>query len=130
MAGLKLARWIEGDDAIKAINKLHGMPIDVERGFIAHYEGTYDKATVWVSEASTEDLAKRQIAVMMRKMQDNTKSPFGHYRTLNIKGLEVSAFDGMGQVHYVFRDKQWVYWASADERRIDEILRHIRKNRY
>ncbi|MCK4389194.1 MAG: hypothetical protein KAV83_03005 [Desulfobacterales bacterium] len=118
---------ITGDDAIKAINQLHGMHVDVVRGFIVHYRGTQDKATVWVSEASSQELAKKQIAVMMHKMRDNTRSPFSHYRALEIKGVRVIAFDGMGQVHYVFRDNRWAYWISADAKRIDKIFEHIAK---
>jgi hypothetical protein len=123
--GLELVKLITGDDAIKAINKLHGMPVDVLRGFIAHYEGVNDKAIIWVSEASSKELAKNQIAVMIHKMKNNRRSPFSHYRTLHIKGLRVIAFDGTGQVHYVFRDNKWVYWISADAQQMDKILKHV-----
>jgi hypothetical protein len=124
--GLEQVRLITGDEAINAINKLHGMPIDVVRGFIAHYKGVRDKATIWLSEAQSEDLAKRQIEVMVEKMKQSKRSPFSHYRVSHVKGRRVVGFDGMGQVHYVFRDKKWVYWISADAWRIDEILDHIR----
>jgi hypothetical protein len=123
--GLKLVKLITGDDAIKAINQLHGMPINVVRGFIAHYEGVHDKAVIWVSEATSEKLAQRQIAVMIQKMKSSRRSPFSHYRTLDIKGLRVIAFDGMGQVHYVFRDNKWAYWISADAKRMDKIMKHV-----
>jgi hypothetical protein len=123
--GLKLVKLITGDDAIKAVNQLHGKPINVARGFIAHYEGVHDKATIWVSEASSQELAKRQIAVMIRRMKNNRRSPFSHYRALDIKGLTVIAFDGTGQVHYVFRDNRLVYWISADAKRMDKIMKHV-----
>jgi hypothetical protein len=122
---LELVKLVTGDDALKAINKLHGMPIDVARGLIAHYEGMNDKATIWVSEASSQDLAEEQIVVMIRKMKSNARSPFSHYRTMNKKGFRVIAFDGMGQVHYVFRDNKWAYWISADAKHIDMVLQHV-----
>jgi hypothetical protein len=122
---LELVKLITGDDAIKAINKLHGMSIDVARGLIAHYEGMNDKATIWVSEASSRNLAEEQIVVMIRKMKSNSRSPFSHYRTMNKKGFRVIAFDGMGQVHYVFRDNKWVYWISANAKHIDRVLQHV-----
>jgi hypothetical protein len=122
---LELVKLITGDDAIKAINKLHGMSIDVARGLIAHYEGMNDKATIWVSEASSRNLAEEQIVVMIRKMKSNSRSPFSHYRTMNKKGFRVIAFDGMGQVHYVFRDNKWVYWISANAKQIDKVLQHV-----
>jgi len=122
---LELVKLITGDEAIKAINKLHGMSIDVVMGLIAHYEGMNDKATIWVSEASSQDLAEEQIVVMIRKMKSNARSPFSHYRTMNKKGFRVIAFDGMGQVHYVFRDNKWAYWISADAKHIDMVLQHV-----
>jgi hypothetical protein len=123
--GLELVEWISGDEAIKAINKLHGMPIDVVKGFIAKYEGPREKATIWVSEAASEELAEEQIMVMIQKMKDNRRSPFSHYRDLRVRDLKVVAFDGMRQTHYVFRDNKWVYWVSADAERIDKILQHV-----
>ena len=97
---------ITGDRALEAINRLHGMPIDVARGFIAYYQGNGgDKATVWVSEASSEEFANKQIEVMIQKMKQSQRSPFRHYRVLNLKGLRVVAFDGMGR-SIVFSDKR------------------------
>jgi hypothetical protein len=124
--GLNLVKLITGDRALEAINRLHGMPIDVVRGFIAYYQGNSgDKATIWVSEAASEELANKQIEVMIEKMKQSQRSPFRQCRELDLKGLRVVAFDGMGQVHRVFRQKRWVYWISADAGRIDDIVGHI-----
>ena len=125
---LDMVQLVTGEDAQKAIDRLHGMPINVVRGFIAHYKGVYGKATIWVSEATTENLAIEQIEVMIDKMKKSKRSPFSNYRQWNKEGLNVIAFDGMGQVHYVFKDKTWVYWVSADGRSIDMILEHIQSH--
>jgi hypothetical protein len=124
---MELVQWITGPEAVNAINKLHGMPIDVVRGFIAHYEGTHDKATIWVSEASSQALAKKQFSVMIQKMKSNRRSPFSQFRDLYTGSRRVVAFDGIGQTHYVFVDDKWVYWVSANAKRIDKILQHICK---
>jgi hypothetical protein len=123
--GLELVEWISGDEAIKAVNKLHGMPIDAVTAFIAKYKGPQEMATIWVSEAASKELAKEQITIMLQKMKDNRRSPFSHYRDLYIRGLKVIAFDGMRQTHYVFGNNTWVYWISADPERIDKILGHV-----
>lgn len=127
LEGLEQVRLVTGDEAINAINRLHGMPIDVVRGFIAYYEGLDDKATIWLSEATSENLAKRQIEVMIDRMKKSRRSPFSHYRLLDANGVSIIGFDGMGQVHYVFRENRWVYWISADAGRIDKILDHVMK---
>jgi len=129
LEGLKLVRLVTGDEAIKAIDELHGVPIDAVRGFIADYEGAHGKATIWVSEATSEDLAERQIEIMINKMKNSKRSPFSHYRVSDAEGIRVIGFDGMGQVHYVFRDNKWVCWISAHSGRIDKILAHILKGR-
>ena len=122
---LEMVQLVTGEEAKQAIDQLHGMPINVVRGFIVHYKGLYGRATVWVSEATTEDLATEQIEVMIDKMKKSKRSPFSNYRQWNKEGWDIIAFDGMGQVHYVFKDKIWVYWISADARCMDMILEHI-----
>jgi hypothetical protein len=101
------------------------MSIDVVKGFIAQYKGPHGLATIWVSEAVSEELAEEQIVIMIKKMKGNKRSPFSHYRDLRVKDLKVIAFDGMRQTHYVFRDNKWVYWISADAEGIDKIVHHV-----
>ena len=127
IGGLTLVELLEGEEAIKQINKLHGKSIKVVRGFIAHYEGDHQKAALWVSEAESDALAQDQIGVMIDKMKSNPRSPFSNYRTLERQGHQVMAFDGMRQVHYVFREGPWVYWISADDTGIDTVFEHFKK---
>jgi hypothetical protein len=127
--GLERMRLLSGRDALHAINRLHGMPIDMKRGFVAFYQTPHgDKATIWVSEAPSETLGEKQIAVMFAKMKGNDKSPFKEYRTVKVKDTTVVGFDGLGQVHYVFRIGKWVYWISTNKRQADLLLSHIIKS--
>lgn len=126
---LERVSLLSGREAIRAINRLHGMAIDMERGFVASYQAPPgEKATIWVSEAPSQELGEKQIEMMVAKMKGNQKSPFEKYRTVKAKGINVIGFDGLGQVHYVFGMGKWVYWISADEKRVDRILRYITKN--
>jgi hypothetical protein len=127
IAGLERARLLSGEEAVCAINRSHGIPIDMKRGFVAFYEAPGEKATIWVSEALAEELGVKQIDIMIAKMKGNHRSPFSRYRTVVARNTEVIGFDGLGQVHYVFRIGKWVYWISADEKRIDELLDHVIK---
>ena len=127
IGGLTLVELLEGEEAIKQINNLHGKSINVVRGFIAHYEGDHQKAVVWVSEAESDALAQDQVEVMIDKMKNTPGSPFRNYRILERQGRQVMAFDGMRQVHYVFREGPWVYWISADDTRIDTVFEHVKK---
>jgi hypothetical protein len=125
--GMTLVREISGEEAMQAINELHGMPIHVLRGFIFHYQAVDGKAVVWVSEAASRKLATEQIDVMIEKMKKNKRSPFSRFGEFEENGMNVIAFNGMGQVHYVFKIGRWVYWVSAGPRSIEAILEHIEK---
>jgi len=126
--GLKVVRTVSGDEAISAINKLHGLALDVVRGVIVHYEGAtdaHDKATIWASEARSERQAEEQTHVMMDKMKGNTRSPFKGYRPAKFKDVQAIRFEGLGQAHCVFQKGNWVYWISAQEQGIDGIVSHL-----
>ena len=123
--GLTLTKLISGQEAIKAINKLHGMPIRIRSGFIAHYKANRHKATIWVSEAHSEDLADKQIKIMIIKMKNSKRSPFNRYSASVFRKTKVISFYGMGQIHYVFRIDKWVYWVSADEEHVNKLLEHL-----
>ncbi|MCD6139190.1 MAG: hypothetical protein J7J91_11615 [Deltaproteobacteria bacterium] len=125
--GLTLVKLATGDDAGEAINELHGKRINIVKGFVAHYRAGHDKATIWGSEAATEEAAKNQLVVMIHKMKHNRRSPFHNYRTLNMNDHKVIAFDGMGRVHYLFRNNKWLYWITADAKRIDKIFEQVSK---
>jgi hypothetical protein len=124
---LERVKLVEGEEAIRQINKLHGKPIDVVRGFIAEYQGDHSKATTWVSEAQTAEMAEDQVVVMLEKMKSNPRSPFSNYQAVERRGTHVIAFEGLGQTHYVFRKGNWVYWIDADSNQIDTVLEHIQK---
>lgn len=124
---MSLAELLKGDEAGDAINRLHGTSIDMRRAYVAHYKGVGEKASIWVSEAPTEQLAVEQIRVMLDKMKNNVRSPFKDYRDFKKEGFEIIAFTGIGQIHYVFKANKWVYWISADARRIDNMLQHVLK---
>lgn len=128
IGGLHRTRLLSGAKAIEAINRLHGMPINIVRGFVADYSGAGAKAAVWVSEAESASLAQHQVDVMIAKMKKNPHSPFTRYRTLDVAHTRVIGFDGMGQVHYVFVKKAWVYWISADPAASESVLHYILKN--
>ncbi|MBW2108961.1 MAG: hypothetical protein JRI36_09890, partial [Deltaproteobacteria bacterium] len=75
IVGLHRVRLLSGTKAIEAINKLHGMSIDIVKGFVADYKGPGGKATIWVSQAESQSLAQRQVEKMIAKMKKNKRSP-------------------------------------------------------
>ena len=123
--GLKLVRLITGKDALLAINKLHGKKINVARGIIAFYQGEGEKAIVWVSESACTDDAMQQTESMIERMTASKRSPFSDYEEIELDGVKIYSFKGMGQKHYIFRISKSIYWISANPGMIDELRKSI-----
>ena len=129
IGGFRQVRLVSGEEAVNSINKLHGMPIQMTRGIVGYYEGIRDKATVWVSQAATEDVGRKQVEVMIGKMRGSGRSPFSGYSTSVEDGRKVSRFVGLGQAHAVFTEEAWVYWVSAHPEDMDLLLKHLWKGK-
>ncbi|MEA3414701.1 MAG: hypothetical protein U9R02_00840 [Thermodesulfobacteriota bacterium] len=123
--GLKLVQVITGKDALVAINKLHGKKINVARGMIAIYQGKGEKAIVWVSESDCTDDAIQQTESMIERMRASKRSPFSNYEVIELNGVKIYSFQGMGQKHYIFRISKDIYWISANSGTIDELCKSI-----
>ena len=123
--GLKLVRLITGKDALLAINKLHGKKINVARGMIAFYQGEGEKAIVWISESACTDDAMQQTESMIERMTASKRSPFSDYKEIELNGVKIYSFKGMGQKHYIFRISKDIYWISANPGTIDELCKSI-----
>ncbi len=124
---LKLVRLITGEDALLAINNLHGKEIDIVRGMIACYQGEKEKATIWLSESASGDEAIQQTDDMIRKMRDSKKTPFSDYEEIDRGGMKIYSFMGMGQQHYIFRVQKSIYWISANPGTIDKVWEEMVK---
>ncbi|MEA3428465.1 MAG: hypothetical protein U9Q84_04490 [Thermodesulfobacteriota bacterium] len=123
--GLKLVRLITGEEALLAINKLHGKKINVTRGVVAFYQGEGEKAIVWVSESACTDDAMQQTESMIEKMIASKSSPFSDYKQIERNGMKICSFKGMGQEHSIFRIGKSIYWISANPGTIDELRKSI-----
>jgi hypothetical protein len=121
IGGLKLVRLITGEDAVLAINNLHGKEIDIIKGMIACYQGEKEKATIWLSESASENDAIQQTAGMVRKMRDSKKTPFSNYEEIDRGRMKIYSFMGMGQQHYIVRVQKSIYWISANPGTIDKV---------
>lgn len=124
VGGLKLVRLVTGEDAMYAINKLHGKKINVAKGMIAFYKGGNEKADIWVSQSFSTDDAIQQTEIMIEKMRGKG-SPFSGYKEIERDGVKIYSFKGMGQEYYIFRIKKDVYWISANSSIIDELYKSI-----
>ncbi len=129
LPNLHLMKLLQGREAIKAVNKLHGRVIKVKKAWVAYYKGAFyqgnwHEATIWVSEAFTLSQAEQQVEIMMQKIMQSHKTPFYGFKKKREKGTEVYIFWGIGKQHAVFRKGKMVFWISASFEVFDDVLNH------
>ncbi|WP_338668791.1 hypothetical protein [Pseudodesulfovibrio methanolicus] len=123
VGGLKRVQLITGAAAQAEVDRLHGKSLTAEASAIARYaEGGGRPAEVWVSRVASEAEARRQTGLMVHKMFENPKSPFGNPKRLDHDGQAVYRFTGMGQVHLIWHSGDLVWWVSASEDAVRPFL--------
>jgi hypothetical protein len=127
VGSLKLVQLIEGNEAHKQINRLHGQSISMADGFIAVYQGSgEDKMTIWVSVHKDSKEAESLIAKMHEKI--DTVANFQNHQDLDISGNIYHFVTGMGQSHYFYyrgNDAIWIGIASPEEMKILSEVIHM-----
>ena len=127
VGSLKLVQLIEGIEAQKQINRLHGQSISMADGFIAAYQGSgEDKMTIWVSVHQDSKEAESLIAKMHEKI--DTVAKFQNHQDFDISGNIYHFVTGMGQSHYFYyrgNDAIWIGIASPEEMKILSEVIHM-----
>ena len=109
----KLVKLIKGKKAMEEVYKLHGKKINIKSAWVAHYQNiknSKDEVTVWISQASSEKEAKKQVEVMMKKIINSSSTPFYHFSKMK----DIYIFSGLGKRHLVFPKKEFVFWITGE----------------
>ncbi len=114
LAGLPLGHRLDGADAAREIDRLHGKTIRVRAATVAHYERPESVAMLYVSDAYLGFLAERQLQAMTDGMKKG-ESPFAPPRKFQQAGKKVFWILGQGQAHFYYRKGSKIIWPAADE---------------
>lgn len=108
----KLTQVISGDEALKVIDKLHGLSVAPQENVIAEY-GEDPKDLLYISWYEEEDQARDAFISMISKMMKSEKGPFSHIRAL--PDYEEKAFMsiGMGAIHYIYFSSHYILWLQT-----------------
>lgn len=133
LGGLPRTHMLEGNDALREINRLHGKSIPARGGFVAHYERDGAVAMLYVSRAYLGPLAHWQLTRMIegiRKGASNAEGQFTHLRVREQDGVTFYSALGLGQIHYFYRSGATMVWLAADpgvaRQALGDTLRLIR----
>lgn len=113
---MERVKLMTGEEALTAINQLHGKSIHALDGAIGAYQAKGAAGSmVWVSRASGGQAAREQVAIMMEKMLQSSTSPFANPSDFRRAGVDVYQLEGMGQLHSLYSTGELVWWIAAEE---------------
>ncbi len=112
--GLSLKSSLTGAKARKFVNQLHFQNVAQSENKIGFYEGDNVKAVIYVTSYATPDTASTEGIKMVKKISEPGKALFIDGQYININGSQIFQCHGMGQTHYVFSNKNQLFWISAD----------------
>ncbi len=114
LAGLPLNHRVDGGEAAREIDRLHGRTIRVRAATVAHYERSGTVAMLYVSDTLLAFLADRQLRAMTEGMKKG-ESPFAPPREFQQAGQEIFWTLGQGQAHFYYRQGSKLIWVAANE---------------
>ncbi len=117
LGGLPQTHALQGEDARREINRLHGRRIPARGGVVAHYERDGAVAMLYVSQAYVAPMARWQLSRMVKgieKGKSNAEGRFFHLKAREQDGLTLYSALGLGQVHYFYRSGVTIVWLAAD----------------
>jgi len=119
---------IKGNDAIDAVNELHGKLIEIKAAEVISYKSYTQDARIWISQAKTLTQAVYLFDLMDRKIKASIgKSPFSYPEKFVQDGIIIAKTYGMGKVHYYYQSGDKVYWLELPSERHQELLKSALK---
>ena len=110
---LELLHALQGKEALREINRLHGKEIGGNNGYVAHYEKDGAVAMLYLAQASTAAQAARQLKQMSNRIERGD-SPFYHLKTSRQGEITLYSALGQGQIHYFYQRDASVLWLAVD----------------
>ena len=113
LGDLKLLHALQGKEALREINRLHGKEVGGKAGYVAHYEKEGAVAMLYLAQASSTARAARQLKQMSDRIQKGD-SPFYHLKTSRQGEITLYSALGQGQIHYFYQRDSSVVWLAVD----------------
>lgn len=110
---LNLTRKLTGTEAKNFVNRLHFNSVTNEKNEIGFYSGVKGNAIIYITYYDNEITAIDNYKKMTEKISPEN-SVFTNSTFMSISGRNIYRTLGMGQTHYVFTDKNKLFWISAE----------------
>ena len=116
---LQLVGKVQGEEALREIDQLHGLGVEMEDAYVVRYVRGSEKGTVWVGitsgSAAAADLTER-----MRAAIEDGSDAFGDVREVTVAGQDVFSVKGPGGDHFFYQSQRstrevvWIQTNAAD----------------
>ena len=112
IAGFKLVKTLEGEQAKSYINRLHFKNVAPQENTIAFYKKDNKELILYLTLYEQDDEARKDWQRMVKKISPEN-SVFVQGTVLNLDGKDVYRCFGMGQTHFVFVHQNALIWFSV-----------------
>ena len=124
VGALQLVHAVRGNEALQAIDRLHGKALAATDGYVAHYESNGLVAMLYVSRPPRSSMTSAQIEKMALGIRAG-KTPFTHLKSSERNGMTVYSALGQGRIHYFYRRGADVIWIAADPPVAKEVVEYL-----
>lgn len=98
LGDLRLLHALQGKEALREINRLHGKGVGGTDGYVAHYEKDGAVAMLYAAQASSSAQAARRLQQMSDRIRKG-ESPFSHLKESRRGQITLYSVLGQGQIH-------------------------------
>ena len=120
--GLSLQKKLEGAEAVEFVDRMHLQKVASVKNEIGFYAGEKGKATIYVTHYGDPETAAAEEKKMTAKISPEN-SVFIMVEHKEIDGKPIYRCFGMGQTHYVFSDREQLFWISVETLMADSFIR-------
>jgi len=113
LGDLKLVHALQGTEALREIDRLHGKEVGGTEGYVAHYKTNGSVAMLYLARAPSAAQAARQLGQMRNKIKKGGSS-FYHLETSKKRGITLFSALGHGQIKYFYQLNTGVRWLAVD----------------
>jgi hypothetical protein len=110
---LELVHAVQGKEALRQINRLHGKEVGTNEAYVAHYEKAGAVAMLYLAQAPSKAHAAGQVTQMIEGIRRG-EGPFYHLREIRQGEVTLYSALGQGQVHYFYQRDADVLWLAVD----------------
>ncbi len=125
LAGLVLASWSDGPEAIAELGRMHAADIALESAAIGRY-GDAAQVVLWIAGMPNATAASRMTEAMRLRIEA-VDSPFTQVALRPRQAGPITELEGTGQRHYSYASGSIVIWLGAEPALAEEALINLQE---